>query len=425
MKLGRILLAILLAAGTMPAMAAQQHAPDPEAALGQLDLPPVQPAPWKFEQFPIIAWWGPPGTAGRAAFEAYQAAGFTLHATNPDEGFDQAMQHLRAIGMKSIAFRQPQGFMLPDREVDYTPQMDLIVGWLTHDEPGNLPSVMEAITAVNTLMRQDPTRWALFNMLPPGAQQDPPTRPIIDAAVRHGMPVLSYDHYYIHADGTDNEARQAEWLDLFRRASLEHEVPFWAFALTIRHFNYRRPSESDLRWMHYTNLAYGAKGLWYFTYWGPTGWDNWDEQAIVDPRDGSPTELYDHVKRLNHAVLEMGEVLLSLRSVDVFHTRPPRGQRPFPQDQHWIAGVDGQDVLVGLFVDPDGMEYAMVVNKRHGGDRSAAEMADELTLRFAPDVAGVTAVNWLDGRPGPVELTGRAARLRVAGGTGVLLRREP
>src|SRR5262249_6697192 len=52
--------------------------------------------PWRFKEFPIIAWWGPPGTAGQEAFETYRDAGFTLHATNPDEGFDQALGHVEA-----------------------------------------------------------------------------------------------------------------------------------------------------------------------------------------------------------------------------------------------------------------------------------------------------------------------------------------
>ena len=33
----------------------------------------------RFNEFHIIAWWGP---AGQPAFETYRDAGFTLHATN-------------------------------------------------------------------------------------------------------------------------------------------------------------------------------------------------------------------------------------------------------------------------------------------------------------------------------------------------------
>jgi hypothetical protein len=62
------------------------------------------------------------------------------------------------------------------------------------------------------------------------------------------------------------------------------------------------------------------------------------------------------------------------------------------------------------------------VNKLHGKEKSARETADEITLTLAPTVRGVTAVNWLDGRTGPLKIRGGKTSLTVAGGTGVLLR---
>jgi hypothetical protein len=236
------------------------------------------------------------------------------------------------------------------------------------------------------------------------------------------MPVLSYDSYVIHKDGTDASERHYQYLDQFRRASLRYDVPFWAFALSIQHFSYRRPSESDLRWQHYTNLAYGAKGLWYFTYWGPTDWENWDSIAIVDPRNGAPTDNYGHVQGLNRAVQQMGDTLLRLSCREVVHTTAPAGQQAFRPDRQWIADIQAADALIGFFNDEKGVRYALVVNKRHGQNKSAQEMTEEMTLKFASNVRAVTAVNWLDGRTGPVKVTAGKATLPVAGGTGVLLR---
>lgn len=392
--------------------------------LQQLQLPPVERRPWRFRKFPIIAWWGPPGTASLVDFQNYKDAGFNLYAANPDTGYEQALRFAAQIDLPVMAYRRTQGFGLPAAPVDFSRRRDNIVGWLTHDEPGGMPGVIEAISAVNTLMREDPTRWALFNFLPPGAQNNAPTEPIIDAAIRSGMPLLSYDAYVIHADGNDNAGAHFRYLEQFRRASLRHNVPFWAFALSIKHFGYRRPSESDIRWNHFTNLAYGAKGLWYFTYWGPTDWENWDLVAIVDPKDGAKTELYEHVKKLNHAVLEMGDILLNLTSRDVVHSAPLAGQSPFFEDTHWIAGIKASDALIGFFSDGAGTRYALLVNKRHGMAKSAAEMADQMEIRFDPSVRRVTAVNWLDGTPGPLKITNGKASLTLHGGTGVLLRAD-
>lgn len=390
--------------------------------LQSLQLPAVAKRSWRFKKFPIIAWWGPPGTARLEDFQAYKNAGFTLYAANPDTAYERALDLARRTGLSVMAYRQPQGFGLPPQAADFSKHRKQIVGWITHDEPGGIGPVKDSVTAVNVLMREDPTRWALFNLLPPYAQQNPSTDEVIAAAVRNGMPLISYDSYVINADGSDNVEAHFRYLEQFRQASLKYQVPFWAFALSIQHFGYRRPSESDVRWNQFTNLAYGAKGLWYFTYWGPKDWKNWDRVAIVDPKDGSKTALYEQVKSLNHAVSDMGQILMGLTSTEVAHTAPPPGQHTFVPGARWISGIQAKDALIGFFKDGTGKQFALVVNKQHGMGKSASETADTLELTFAPNVHSVTAVNWLNGTPGPLRLTNGKASLRVFGGTGVLLR---
>jgi len=381
------------------------------------------PMPWRFTSFPIVAWWGPPGTASREDFEAYRDAGFTLHATNPDEGFVRALDYVEAVGLHSLVFRQHQGFALtPLAHVTFPENRDSVVGWITADEPHTTEQIARAIETVHTLMRADPGRWAFFNMLSPATQGQPSTEAIADLAVAAGMPVLSYDTYAIMVRGRDRADDLYEDLSRMRVASRRLGVPFWAFALTIAHGGYRRPSESDLRWQVYSNLAYGAKGLWYFTYWGPTDWRGWDTRAIVDPRDGSRTDLYGWVQTVNRAVLDVGTVLLGLDSVDVVHTRPSRDQRAFTAGRSWITGIRASDALLGTFSSPDGTPYAMLVNKLHGQGKSARDAADTIELEFSTDVAAVESVSWLDGTPGPLAIQARRASLTVAGGTGVLLK---
>lgn len=396
--------------------------PDALAGFNALELPAVRREPWCFTKFPIIAWWGPPGTATLKDFNRYKDAGFTLYAANPDTGFDRAMRLAKRADLDVMAFKRGQGFGLKHRPADYHRHGIEPVGWITNDEPQGSAAVTHSITAVNGLMRENPARWALFNMLPPFAQGEPDTETVIDVAVRNGLPILSYDHYIMLADGSTQQNPHFTHLELFRRKSLEHGVPFWAFALTIKHFNYRRPSESDVRYKQFTNLAYGAKGLWYFTYWGPTDWDRWDNVAIVNPADGSPTELYGVVKAINHAVLEVGDTLLKLRSTAVVHNRAPEGCERFTPDTYWITDLKARNVLIGFFEGPDGETYAMVVNKRHGMGKSAAELTEAVTLRFADHVTAVEALSWLDGQTGPLPIQDHHATLNIAGGTGVLLK---
>ncbi|MBN2295927.1 MAG: hypothetical protein JXM70_26080, partial [Pirellulales bacterium] len=223
-------------------------------------------------------------------------------------------------------------------------------------------------------------------------------------------------------DGHDNRKEHFNNLEIFRKASVRHDVPFWAFAVTTKHLKYRHPSESDLRWKQYTNLAYGAKGLWYFCYWGPADWRGWARTSIVGPANGGKTDLYVYVKTINRAVLDMGDILLGLTSEGVVHTNPPPGHHPFKKNQNWISDMMAEDALIGFFHDKSGASYAMVVNQKHGMNKSAEDTSGTIELTFAPKVQSVVAVNWLDGNPGPLSIEKRKASLRIHGGTGVLLK---
>jgi hypothetical protein len=123
-------------------------------------------------------------------------------------------------------------------------------------------------------------------------------------------------------------------------------------------------------------------------------------------------------------VLAIGDLLLDLTSEEVVHTNAPRGHRAFESDRFWISNISAKDALIGFFRDSQGARYALLVNKQHGGDKSAEETADTIELTFADGVTAVEAVSWLDGTPGNLQLENQRSSLRIAGGTGVLLRAD-
>ena len=414
--------AILLLSVGLPADLKGEDVKD----LSDLKLPPVAKKEWMFKSFPIMAWWPPPGTRTLDDFHRYKEAGFTIYTANPDAGFENALKLARKADIPVMPHRTMGGFDVPRpvKPVVYPVNDSNVVGWITRDEPGGFSAVRRAITEVNELMRSDPARWALFNNFPLHRRQEPSVLEIAEAALRNGMPVLSYDNYVILDDGRDRTKEHFDNLASARTLTLKYDVPFWAFALTTKHRKYRRPSESDIRWKQFTNLAYGAKGLWYFCYWGPHRWDDrgWDTKSIVNSTTGEPTDLYYQVKKLNKAVLAMGDILLGLTSEDVVHTHPPQGHAAFKKGKHWITDIKAQDALIGFFRNVEGDRYALVVNKRHGKNKSSKEMADTIDLTLGADVKEVEAVSWLDGTPGKLALNGTMASLRIHGGTGVLIK---
>jgi hypothetical protein len=415
----RIALLIAVVAGLTRAGTGQEA-----TSLAELNLPRVQKEQWKFKGFPIMAWWPPSGTKTLKDFQRYKEAGFTIYPANPDAGFDNAIKLAEQVGLAVMPWRTRQGFDVPahGRAIVFPESDPNVVAWITSDEPGGYARVIGQITAVNELMGKDGACRAFFNLFPPHHQKDPNTEQIVSAAVRNGMPVISYDNYVIMADGTDRTKQHFDNLARARALSLKHHVPFWTFALTTKHRDYRRPSESDVRWKQFTNLAYGAKGLWYFCYWGPHSWSGWDTRSIVDANSGQPTDLYYQVNAINHAVLDMGRVLLGLTSEAVAHTNPPDGHPRFMKGQYWIEDIKARDALIGFFRDGQGEPYAMVVNQLHGMNQSSRETTDTVMLTFGSAVKSVEAVNWLDGKTGMIQLKEGRASLTIAGGTGVLLR---
>jgi hypothetical protein len=142
------------------------------------------------------------------------------------------------------------------------------------------------------------------------------------------------------------------------------------------------PTEAQLRWQINMSLAYGAKGILYFTYWTPeiARGENF-ESALINV-NGTKTPLYDISTRINKQWLApIGRELKPLVSVSATHANDnplPPGTEAFTPDEHVLA-VEGGAVVVGQFraaVD-DGRRWVLVVNRSDTTDTT-------VTLTFGP-----------------------------------------
>ena len=71
----------------------------------------------------------------------------------------------------------------------------------------------------------------------------------------------------------------------------------------------RRPNESELMWQANVSLAYGAKGIQYFTYWTPDVSSDASIQfgeALVS-KGGTLTPLYYSAKNVNRYLSVVGK----------------------------------------------------------------------------------------------------------------------
>ncbi len=79
----------------------------------------------------------------------------------------------------------------------------------------------------------------------------------------------------------------------------------------------------------YSNLAYGAQALQYFTYWTPGINSSWDFHHAPIGLDGKRTDVYDRIKLVNSEIQHLAGVFLNARLVSVSHTgkQIPSGTR--------------------------------------------------------------------------------------------------
>jgi hypothetical protein len=171
---------------------------------------------------------------------------------------------------------------------------------------------------------------------------------------------ISYDNYF----GMLGEEPRPEYfanLETVRIVSLERGVPFWNIILSTPHYGYREPSEGDMYFQVFTTLAYGGKGLSYFTYATPRA-----ANYRLGPLDqfGEETPMWHVVRRCNLQIRALAPILLRLKSKGVYYTDPPAGAdacRRLPGDT-LVKSMTGGSFLVGEFEHEDGSRWFMVVN---------------------------------------------------------------
>ncbi|MDI4647926.1 hypothetical protein [Cohnella hashimotonis] len=200
--------------------------------------------------------------------------------------------------------------------------------------------------------------------------------------------VLVFDHYpFLEAGAFRND--YFENLEVIRRQALLGKVDFWSYIQSVGITGtYRVPSKEEMRYQIYTNLAYGAKGYIYFTYWTPQDsvWNSPFHDGIILP-DGTKTGSYASAREINGEVLKLGPSLNSLTSQAVYHTGAiPTGAAALPASFFWKPTDTTKPTVIGSFVNGSGRKYVMVVNRDTVNSRT-------LTFALTPKPTAVTEVS--------------------------------
>lgn len=293
-------------------------------------------AKWNPDIFPISFWCGPPAdfvTLDR--FKEIADAGFTYvmppcGPTTPEKN-KLILDYCQKVGIGAFLQdpRMPIGFgpkgegkeRIDEIVKDYADHPAL-AGYFITDEPGGgaFPALAETVAY---LKEKDPAHIAYINLFPNYAPEWAlgGTYPQhIEQFIKIVKPALvSYDHYHFHkkydAPGFFKN------LEVVREKSRDARLPFWNIVLSVNHFDFRELTEAEKRWEAMQTLAFGGKGVMFFTYWQPDDKGMWGT-AIINA-DGTKTRQYEEIKRINQDVQAIGKYLLKATSESVFEYGQP------------------------------------------------------------------------------------------------------
>lgn len=428
-----------LAVGALDSGPAGAAPPRPVAARPDPATLPLVGGP----EFPIGVFWPPPPFETTAArYRELAAAGITFVVTGNylfdhyigtyalQQADDAGLQVLVAGDHRQVALAQ---FLTvtDDRSVpssitraDATSWLRTVLGYYTghrsfaglnvYDEPPaeRLPNV----GAITDILREIAPDLLPYSNLVPGNGPDYAAfvRSYVDI-VRPSL--ISFDRYPILTSGVDLNYFE-NWV-IFRAAALAAGVPAWTYVQSIGYAGHRTPTAAEVRWQVNVSLAYGAKGIQYFTWWTPDPARGEGFRSAVLTVDGRRTALYDAVRSLNRGWLQpAGRQLKPLVSESVVHandTPLPPGVTAFtPTDR--LRSVTGDALVLGTFraATDDGTRWLLVVNR---SERATARAH----LGLAPGVRDVALFRpatggYADrGHPSTVEI-------RLAAGEAVLYR---
>ena len=123
---------------------------------------------------------------------------------------------------------------------------------------------------------------------------------------------LSYDFYPFKGKENEVDPVYFENMEFIRAYAEKLKVPYWCFIqVTSWHKGViRNTTEKEIRWQVFTSLAYGSKGINYFTFCTPIDcYAALFDEAMLD-RKGRPTPSYYYVQNVNKRLIKIGKELL-------------------------------------------------------------------------------------------------------------------
>lgn len=414
-----------------------------------LDLKKIASRRWREwrtarSEYFTIAWQALYRYAGTTnEYKTYSDAGLTA-AQVPFDRFDVASGIVHGIVLGSWEDVYSNYAKLASYVIFPSPESTKVTAYMLRDEPpASLFPSLAAATAY--IYRHDVRKaipivdqlpnWAVnYDRFGLGNADGSYYRTYINKYVRDVCPcVMLNDHYPLFVNAPDS-TNYYENIEYFRGLALTNDIGLMGFALVTSHTNgsriYRQPSESDLNWMVYGYLAYGADGMFFYNYrFSPTA--TYGEGMVTDA-DDTPRASYYLVQAVNRELNHLWPVFKHLRSEAVFHvgSAVPFGATGYKDGASTvISKFAGDNFILGAFTNQDDLgdtsKYLVLVNKRHGAGNTSESLAAKAAFKAGSNLSRVSQIDPATGIESFLTPVNGWYAVTLGGGKGALLRFRP
>jgi hypothetical protein len=280
-------------------------------------------------EIPILAWYSIP--ASETTVERYQEmrdAGINHSLSffsNIDE-MQKALDVAEKVGVKMLV-ACPELKKETEKTVNRFKNHPAVTGYHLIDEP-NISLFPELSAWAKKIQSVDNKHFCYVNLFPNFADSSQlgtkNYKEYVQEYIKQ-IPVqfVSFDYYPVLKDRIYKN--WYENLELIAAESKKAGLPFWAFALTTNYDNDHVTPQTiaAMRLQIYSNLAYGAQGIQYFTYWSATSVNapsGEDQRGAPISATGKRSVVYDRVKQMSSEIQNLSGVFLGSKVVSVRHT---------------------------------------------------------------------------------------------------------
>jgi hypothetical protein len=355
-------------------------------------------------QIPILAWYSIPASETSVArYREMKDAGITHSLSffsNIDE-MQKALDVADKVGVKMLV-ACPELKTDPEKTVRRFMNHPAVAGYHLIDEP-NMSLYPELEEWAKKIQAVDDKHFCYVNLFPNFADSTQlGTKNYVEYVQEYirQIPVqfISFDYYPVLKDRLSKTWYQN--LEQISGEAKKADKPFWAFALTTNYDEDHLTPQSlaAIRLQVYSNLAYGAQGIQYFTYWSATSVNSpsgEDQRGAPISATGKRSVVYDRVKQMSQEIQNLSGVFLGSKVVSVRHTglgKIPLGTLRLTSLPKAVKVLDtnGAPAIVSVLEKGEN-SFLMVVNKDFLNSINLTVFGDESLKKVLKDGTVVPA----------------------------------